>query len=132
MYVPKQQIRMALKRHFRSGVLLACKLLLLCGCAGPASNNLIDSVPSAIGGLAADTPERPVTPPAYPAVHDMPPPRPNTTLSAEEQIQLENEMTAVKTRQELITGVHPVKRAAPPAAPPPRVVPAASSNDSIY
>ena len=119
-------------RGYLPHVPLVCGLaLLLSACASSSPNDVIDSMPSSIGGLTADTPARPADPPAYPAVHDMPPPPPNTTLSAEEQIQLENQMTAIKTRQDVITGAPPAKRTTTPAAPP-RIGPAASSSNSIY
>ncbi|HWP24801.1 MAG TPA: hypothetical protein VNL39_00460 [Xanthobacteraceae bacterium] len=95
----------------------------LSGCASSFSS-LIDSLPREIG-LPADAPERPATPAAYPAVHDMPPPRPNTTLSAEEQVELEKELTAVRARQEAITGVKTPSRRTPRQTSP--VIPASAS-----
>ena len=119
-------------RRQLKAALLACGLAVaLAGCSSSSVNNVTDSMPSAIGGLPADAPERPATPPAYPAVHDMPPPRPNTTLTAEEQVKLETELTAIRTRQEIVTGTAPAKRSQPAAAPAPRIIPAASNN-SIY
>lgn len=136
MNVPSQPIDEISRRHFQlQGILLACGLaVLLAACSSGSINKLTDSMPASIGGLPADTPERPEVQPAYPAVHDMPPPRPNTTLSAEEQVKLENELTAIRVRQEVITGTAPAapKRAqAPAAAPAPSTVPAVSTN-SIY
>jgi hypothetical protein len=114
-------------------VLLCGLTFLLAGCAASTNNSIIDSVPSSIGGLPANTPERPAEAVAYPAVHDMPPPRTNTTLSAEEQVRLEHELTAVRARQDVMTGVAPAKqKQQAPAAPPPRITPAVSSNNSIY
>jgi hypothetical protein len=124
-----QQTRMAYKRQLRISLLACGAALLLFGCASSTTNKLIDTMPSSIGGLPADTPERPAEQLAYPAVHDMPPPRPNTTLSAEEQVQLEKDMAAIRTRQEVITGAAPQKR---PHFPPPAITPAATSNTSIY
>jgi hypothetical protein len=123
--------------RLRSAALLCGLAVALAGCSSTPFDKIGDSLPASIGGLPADTPERPAAPPAYPAVHDMPPPRPNTTLSAEEQIQLENELTAVRVRQDVITGAAPAKKPKPQpqpqaqTAPAPRVVPA-SSTDSIY
>jgi hypothetical protein len=99
----------------------------LAGCASSSLSSLIDSLPREIG-LPADTPERPATPAAYPAVHDMPPPRPNTTLSAEEQVELEKELTAVRARQEAITGVKASPRRTP--RPSPAVIPASASTSN--
>jgi hypothetical protein len=127
-------IRMVSPRQFRlRGALLACGLIaLLTGCTSFSLNSLIDIMPSAVG-LPADAPERPVAPPNYPAVHDMPPPRSNSTLSAEEQVKLEEDLVAVRTRQEVIAGTAPAtaKKRRPPAPAEPRVIPTASSN-SIY
>jgi len=68
----------------------------LVGCsAGP----VIDQLPGDLGVPAA-APARPVAPYEYPAVHDMPPPRATKTMSDEEQFKLENELTAVRNRQE--------------------------------
>ncbi len=110
-------------------ILLAGTLpFVLAGCASSSSlSSLIDSLPREIG-LPADTPDRPATPAAYPAVHDMPPPRPNTTLSAEEQVELEKELTAVRARQEAITGVKGSPRRTPRQAPP--VIPASASTSN--
>jgi hypothetical protein len=106
-------------------ILLACTLpFALAGCASSSLSSLIDSLPREIG-LPADAPERPAIPAAYPAVHDMPPPRPNTTLSAEEQVELEKQLTAVRARQEAITGVKASPRRTPHQAP--SVIPAAAS-----
>lgn len=125
-----KRIPSAYGRQIRGTVAACSAALLLFGCSSSATNNLIDSVPNSIGGLPTNAPERSAEPIAYPAVHDMPPPRTNTTLSAEEQVQLEKDLTAVRNRQEVVTGVAPAKRAPPP--PPPRITPAASSSTSIY
>lgn len=97
-------------------------------------------MPSEIGGMPSDTPERPPVPPAYPAVHDMPPPRSSVTLTAEEQENLESELAAVRTRQDVIVAgaQAPVparakaKKRPAPAAAAPRVIPATTSNNTIY
>jgi hypothetical protein len=120
-------------RQIRAALATVGAALFLFGCSSSATNNLIDSVPNSIGGLPANAPERSAEPIAYPAVHDMPPPRTNTTLSAEEQVQLEKDLAAVRARQEVITGVAPAKRTPqPPPPPPPRISPASSSSTSIY
>jgi hypothetical protein len=133
----KRRIRMILTRQLRwQGALFACGLsAVLAGCSSSSVNNLVDIMPREVG-LPADAPERPAGPPAYPAVHDMPPPRSATTLSAEEQIKLEDELIAVRTRQEIATNPAPsaARRRPPPAAPAPpvpRIIPATSSN-TIY
>jgi hypothetical protein len=52
-----------------------------------------------VGGLPEGTPERPATAPAYPLVHDMPPPRPNAVLSEEEKKKVEAELAAMRAEQ---------------------------------
>ena len=136
MKFSKCRIFPILKRLLRwQGALLACGLsAALVGCTSSSLNSFIDAMPREVG-LPADAPERPAGPPAYPAVHDMPPPRSATTLSAEEQIKLENELTAVRTKQEIATGAEPAAKRKPPLAvpapPAPRIIPATSSN-TIY
>ena len=129
----KRRILMLLKRQFQlQNALLACGLVAaLAGCSSSQLNTLNDTLPSAVA-LPAEAQERPVQAPAFPAVHDMPPPRSNVTLSPEEQIKLEDDLAGLRTRQEIAAGTTPAtvkKRAPAPAAP--RVIPASSSN-SIY
>jgi hypothetical protein len=69
---------------------------LLAGCTG--GNTIADHLPTALGGLPEATPQRPTTASAYPAVHDMPPPRPTTVLSSAEQTKLENDLAAARNR----------------------------------
>ncbi len=66
-------------------------------------------------GLPADVPERPATPPAYPAVHDMPPARP-AVLTGAEQIRMEDELVTARTHQQALVGQPPPPAAAKPAA----------------
>ena len=69
---------------------------LLGGCSG--GSTIADHLPTALGGLPEGTPQRPTTASAYPAVHDMPPPRPTTVLSDAEQTKLESDFAAARTR----------------------------------
>ena len=71
--------------------------------AGCASGPVIDQMPSNLG-LPAGAPARPATPYVYPAVHDMPPPRATPTMTEEQQVKLEKELTAVRDRQEAHEG----------------------------
>jgi hypothetical protein len=59
----------------------------------------LESLPPSMGGLPADAPARPATPYKYPAVHDMPPPRSEKTLSGDQQLQLEKSLEAARDRQ---------------------------------
>src|SRR5712691_3984871 len=114
-----------------SGVLFACGLAaVLAACSTSTGNMIADTVPSSVG-VPADAPARPEAPLAYPAVHDMPPPRSAPMLSAEEQEKLEHDLAAVRTRQEAVAGVTPAAKRKPapalmPAAPP-RIIPANNS-----
>jgi hypothetical protein len=134
MNLSKWRILMILKRQLRvQGALLACGLAVgLAGCSSSTLTTLNEALPREVA-LPADTPERSAQPPAYPAVHDMPPPRASTTLSADEQIKLEDELVAMRSRQEIATAPtqSAAKRRPPPMPPAPRVIPAASSN-TIY
>jgi hypothetical protein len=68
----------------------------LAGCS--SSYMVIDAMPSSVGGLPEHTPERPATPPAYPAVHDMPPGRSDVTLTDAEKKRLREELAATRER----------------------------------
>lgn len=57
-----------------------------------------DTMPNALGGLPAGSPQRPATPAPYPAVHDMPPPRATTVLTDTERNQLEADLAAARAR----------------------------------
>ena len=72
-------------------------------------------------GLPAGTPERPATPHAYPAVHDMPPARVTRVMNEVEQHKLENDLMAALTQQQLAAGLvqPPPPREPPPPPPPP-------------
>ena len=50
-------------------------------------------------GLPAGTPERLAVQPAYPAVHDMPPPRDARMLDEDQQERLEKDLIATRDRQ---------------------------------
>ena len=130
--VPMHQSRITYRQRRQTALMVCGTALLLFGCSSSSTNSLIDMMPASIGGLPSNAPERPAEQVAYPAVHDMPPPRTNTTLSAEEQVQLEKDLTAVRTKQEVVTGVHPAKRVPPQPPSQPSITPAVSSSNSIY
>jgi len=79
----------------RLGCLAAAALLAanLAGCS-----SVIDNVPHSVGGLPDGTPARAATPPAYPAVHDMPPSRRETALSEAESKRLREDLTNTRNR----------------------------------
>ncbi len=89
--------RPRMRGSFRSMIQVGGAFLLLALLAGCSST--LGELPAAVGGLPADAPERPATPAAYPAVHDMPPPRTNTVLTEDEQKKAEAELAAARDQQ---------------------------------
>jgi hypothetical protein len=73
---------------------------LAAGLSGCSAGPLGDVLPQSMGGLPADAPAPPKVPYQYPAVHDMPPPRATPPLSDEQQWKLEQDLTALRNRQE--------------------------------
>ena len=63
------------------------------------SSTVFSEMPTAVGGLPAGAPERPATPMAYPAVHDMPPPREDAVLTDAEQKKAQDALLAARDRQ---------------------------------
>jgi hypothetical protein len=78
-----------------AAALAACAPALLSGCSG---SMIADHMPAAIGGLPEDAPDRPATPVAYPAVHNMPPARTSPPLNNAQQKQLEDDLVAARNR----------------------------------
>ena len=101
------------------GVAVALLLAAMTGLAGCSS--VIDHVPTWAGGLPEAAPDRSATPPAYPAVHDMPPARNDTVLSEAERKKLKDELNTMRSQTEAnisaaeTTGAGP---AAPAGTPP--------------
>jgi hypothetical protein len=96
---------------------IALALVLLTGLAGCSS--IGDHVPTWAGGLPEGVPDRPATPAAYPAVHDMPPSRSDTVLSEADRKKLKDDLIAARERAERnnpTTG----SIAAPAAGTPPK------------
>jgi hypothetical protein len=82
--------------RFAAMMVLMAGALAVAGCT--TGSTMGDHIPTALGGLPDATPQRPATPAAYPAVHDLPPPRRDTVLSGTEQQKLEAELTAARNR----------------------------------
>jgi hypothetical protein len=78
-----------------AAALLACGSACLSGCSGSLIG---ETLPAAVGGLPAEAPTKSETSTAYPAVHNMPPARGNTPLSADQQKQLEDDLVAARNR----------------------------------
>ena len=90
----------------------------LSGCSS-ISEKFAETIADApVVGLPAGTPERPKAPAAYPAVHDMPPPR-GAVLSGPEQMKMEEELMTARNRQQTLVGqaVTPPPASYAPAAP---------------
>jgi hypothetical protein len=116
----------------RSIVAAAVMAAALAGCS---AGQLGDTLPNSMGGLPEGAPVRPNTTRQFPAVHDMPSPRPTTPLSAEDQLKLEKDLQDARTKQEAIAaqpdpGTTPTAVAAkkPPAVK--KQAPAAASGDA--
>jgi len=65
---------------------------------GGCSAVIGDNTPTALGGLPEGAPQRSTKSSAYPAVHDMPPPRGSTVLTDAEQKKLEDDLIAARNR----------------------------------
>lgn len=77
----------------------------LSGC-GSISQKFADTASQAPGiGLPSTAPERPSTPPAYPAVHDIPAPRNSITLTNFEQQKLEDDLVSARDSQQTSVGI---------------------------
>ena len=76
---------------------LVAALALPIGLGGCSST--LSSMPTELGGMPANTPQPSGAPVAYPAVHDMPPPRQNAVLTDAEQKAAEAELAALRARQ---------------------------------
>jgi hypothetical protein len=74
------------------GVALASSLLASC-------SSVLSELPTQLGGLPEGTPVRPASVSGYPAVHDMPPPRPGAVLTEEEKKKVEAELAAMRADQ---------------------------------
>jgi len=87
-----------LKASMRTAGLAVAGVLALSGCtaAGPA----MEQLPPQFGGLPPGAPPKPATPYAYPAVHDMPPPRATRPMTADELRKAEKDLEAARDRQE--------------------------------
>ena len=114
-------------RGLTTALLVAGSVILAACTVG----SLGDHLPSAAGGLPENAPARPATPAAYPAVHDMPPPRDEKVLTVEEQRKVEDELVAMRNRA--ATGIGPTGKPSTTASKPtatPRK-PAASAEKSV-
>jgi hypothetical protein len=118
----------ALQQKFGSRalpVILALAVVASLGLSGCASMNQraaeqASQLPHV--GLSPSAPARPVQQMAYPAVHDVPPPRTAVMLTDVEQYKLETDLLAARDQQQDAAGVpmalrKPQKKPAKPEAP---------------
>src|SRR5712691_12880957 len=89
------QSQQVLARRILTAALLVAGGAMVAGCS---AGTIAEHMPTAAGGLPEDMPQRPATPAAYPAVHDLPPKRENTMLTDEEQKKLEDDLIAARNR----------------------------------
>jgi len=86
----------------RSAVRVALTAVTLsCACGTLACcSSVLSELPTQAGGLPEGAPERPATALAYPAVHDMPPPRNSgAVLTEEEKKKVEAQLEAIRAEQ---------------------------------
>ena len=87
------------QQGFPRSALVAMLIAAAVGLAGCSAGSMVgDHMPTALGGLPEGAPQRATKPSAYPAVHDMPPPRGSTVLTDAEQKKLEDDLIAAGTR----------------------------------
>ncbi len=91
-----------------SALAMAASLVLFIGLSGCASINQkfaesASQLPHV--GLSPNAPARPAEQMAYPAVHDVPPPRTATMLTDIEQHKLETDLVAARDQQQISVGV---------------------------
>ena len=78
--------------------LVAAALMAAAAALSGCGSMIADHLPAAIGGEPAGTPQRPASTGAYPAVHDMPPPRATPVLSDADERKLEADLVAARNR----------------------------------
>ncbi|HEY2185107.1 MAG TPA: hypothetical protein VGH39_08935 [Xanthobacteraceae bacterium] len=88
------QLHQVFARSFVLAALLISVAAIIAGCA----STIADHAPKVMGGLPDSTPARPTAPAAYPAVHEMPPPRSSNVLTSQEQKKLEDELVDARNR----------------------------------
>jgi hypothetical protein len=79
----------------RAWMVLACVGATTLG----ACSSVLSEMPTQMGGLPSGAPSRPEAAPAYPAVHEMPPPRSAAVLTEEERKKVEAELAAMRAEQ---------------------------------
>jgi hypothetical protein len=83
----------------------AAAAICLSGCASISQKFADTASQMPQVGLPANAPERPAEPIAYPAVHDVPPPRTAAVLTDIEQQKLETDLVAARDQQQTSVGI---------------------------
>lgn len=96
---------------------LAVVSLTACGSISEKMAGPLAEAPAA--GLPADAPARPVQPASYPLIHDMPPARSTSPLTAIEQKQFEEDLLAAQKEQQKQATTPPEPGYIEPEPPPP-------------
>jgi cell division protein FtsN len=97
-------------------VAIACAVSL--GACSSVSDKLTEKVSELPGiGLPANAPQRPTSPVAFPAVHDVPPARPAALLNDAERQKVEKDLVEARTRQQAEAGTEAPGAERPKAAP---------------
>jgi hypothetical protein len=125
--------RFAAARRWRLVVPILVPVIAAVGLAGcgSISEKFRDTAAALPGvGLPADAPERTAQPVAFPAVHDIPPPRNSVTLTNTEQDQMERELVKARDEQQVASGVAKPKTKDPKALG--KIGAPVSSRASIY
>ncbi|MDI3471367.1 MAG: hypothetical protein OJF62_003430 [Pseudolabrys sp.] len=89
---------------------LGVAVMTLSACTG--GGMIGNEVPHAFGGLPADAPQRPAQVAPYPAVHDLPPDRPTPALTEGQQLKVEQDLAAARTRQQRLEDPNAQKESA--------------------
>ena len=77
----------------------AIAVVMIAALLPACSASQFSGMPTLLGGETADTPRESATPPAFPAVHDMPAARPVPVMTEEEQKKAEAELVAARDKQ---------------------------------
>ena len=111
---------------------LATLGVLMGGCAaGPSVFQTVpESMPESLGGLPAEAPAAPKDPYRYPAVHDVPPPRTDTTMSNDELLKAQKDLQSARDRQVDKAARDQAEDASDLTDPPPAAAPAKSAERS--
>jgi len=122
--------RFAMARRWRLMVpIIAAVGLAGCGSISEKFRDTAAGLPGV--GLPADAPERPAQPVAFPAVHDVPPPRNSVTLTNTEQDQMERELVKARDELQVASGIAKPKKKDDPKALG-KIGAPVSSRGSIY